>query len=477
MKLYKMKTKIKNVNIIINSLFFMFSVVLLLYPAIYNGYPLIHPDAGTYISSGFSNVVPLDRPIIYGLFVRHISLYYSLWLVIIAHAIIVTSFIVLFFKYFLKTNAIYLKTFILVSILTVFTQIGHFTAQIIPDIFASLIIIGFLILLSKNKLPKVVLLYVSTILIFSILSHLSHLALSSALGILLLIFFLIFRKKKFHNIKFVQTKRVLIIIIISWILLPSINFLFGNDFQIKSKTKNIILMARMIESGLAIEYLEDNCKNNEYELCSHLDDLKKRKTAASFVWDYSSPLYSGGCFDRNKISDCWKKKNDEYGKIIEEIYKIPKYRKKLLLIAITGTFQQLLNFDASNEYKTGTKNSPVKSKIEFFYSKEYKSFLSSSQSGNGLQIKTTNKIQFYTIIISFVLILFLLLNKKYRIKLSYENYVSLFLILLALFVNAFICATFSNVVGRYQARLIWLLPFFVITYFLESINIDISAKK
>ena len=54
--------------------------------AFYNQFPLVYPDTGTYINSGFMGEVPQDRPIFYGLFLRHISLHHSLWFVILAQA-------------------------------------------------------------------------------------------------------------------------------------------------------------------------------------------------------------------------------------------------------------------------------------------------------------------------------------------------------------------------------------------------------
>lgn len=68
---------------ILNFVLFSLSVILLIMPAIVNGYPLVYSDSGTYIGSGFEGIVPVDRPIAYGLFVRHISVAYSLWFVIL----------------------------------------------------------------------------------------------------------------------------------------------------------------------------------------------------------------------------------------------------------------------------------------------------------------------------------------------------------------------------------------------------------
>jgi hypothetical protein len=45
--------------------------------AIWNGYPLVFLDTGTYVASGFERFVPRDRPLAYGFFIRHSSLAHS----------------------------------------------------------------------------------------------------------------------------------------------------------------------------------------------------------------------------------------------------------------------------------------------------------------------------------------------------------------------------------------------------------------
>ena len=63
-----------NRDYLINTVLLFISVFVLIIPALKNGYPILFSDSGTYLSSGHSGYVPVDRPILYGIFVRHISL-------------------------------------------------------------------------------------------------------------------------------------------------------------------------------------------------------------------------------------------------------------------------------------------------------------------------------------------------------------------------------------------------------------------
>src|SRR3954469_22297231 len=80
------------------------SVVAFLYCALLNGYPLIFPDTGTYLYSGFAHFVPVDRPIFYGIFLRHISLAWSLWLPVIVQSLIAYYLIFQSFRQLAKSS-------------------------------------------------------------------------------------------------------------------------------------------------------------------------------------------------------------------------------------------------------------------------------------------------------------------------------------------------------------------------------------
>jgi len=86
-------------KIFIDLLLLIVSVTIMLQPAIYNQYPLCHPDLLSYLSSGFDNIVHPFRPFFYGVIIRHISMGYSLWFVIIFQAFIFSLTLYLVYRY------------------------------------------------------------------------------------------------------------------------------------------------------------------------------------------------------------------------------------------------------------------------------------------------------------------------------------------------------------------------------------------
>ncbi|MFC2139001.1 hypothetical protein ACFLTE_12600, partial [Bacteroidota bacterium] len=67
------------------------------------------------------------------------------------------------------------------------------------------------------------------------------------------------------------------------------------------------------------------------------------------------------------------------------------------------------------------------------------------------------------------LILIIFVN-RHKIRYNNNLYLALIIIIISLIVNSFICGTFSIPVGRYQGRIIWLLPFMLIVFIFEQID-------
>src|SRR5438105_15945017 len=65
--------KNKNYLIIRHVLYYSVGTLILLAPALYDHFPLIYADLGTYIRSGFMTETPVDRPITYGILLRLFS--------------------------------------------------------------------------------------------------------------------------------------------------------------------------------------------------------------------------------------------------------------------------------------------------------------------------------------------------------------------------------------------------------------------
>jgi hypothetical protein len=136
--------------------------LILMIDAFYNGFPIVYSDSSTYIASGFSFEMPMDRPITYSLLLRLFSLNgISLWLVIFFQSLLTSFLIFSITKIFVKKE-VYLKYGLLcIILLALFTGLSWTTSQILADIFTSIALLSsILLILNEQKKAMRIFLYI-----------------------------------------------------------------------------------------------------------------------------------------------------------------------------------------------------------------------------------------------------------------------------------------------------------------------------
>lgn len=416
----------------------------LIWPAIYNGYPLVYSDSGTYIAAGFLREIPVDRPIVYSLLVRHSSLAFSLWFVIVFQSFIVAYVVYMFARRFFQKNVFLIST-IIVVLLSILTGISNYSSQIMPDIFSALTIIGLAVLLSSDKLQFREYL-LATIVVFSAMSHLSNMLL--LFGIAFVIFLLMIFRFTSKKIFF----KSIVIATTSLLMLLSINYSYSGKFQV-ARASNVFLLGRMIDIGVVKEYLNENCDKEKYILCKNIAELPD--VGYQFIWDYSSPLYDDDCMNV-KWESCWEEKNDNYGLLINDILGTPKYRNKVIKTCFFDFFKQNIDFGIGH-LTPQRKTSSVEGWIDFEFNDEYSSYKNSKQYKSTQYFETMSLIQLITVIISLIAIAVILFIYR-EIEAIKKNRLTIFVLFTGIVGNALTVVLFSAVLDRYQSRIIWIIP-------------------
>jgi hypothetical protein len=447
----------------INSLFIACSVISLIFPALVNGYPLFYPDSGAYIASGFDNHIPVDRPMMYCFFVRHISMADSLWFVIVAQAILVTAFINVILKKVTQSKFSVIYSFLTIVFLSCSTGIANYTSQIMADIFTGIAISGLCFFLTFSCLSKGTKIFLSILIIFSIASHSSNLLTASLLiGLMILFSKLI---AKYFQIPFKKIAAIGGLVVACWLLIPTINSLFEAGFKV-SRAPNIFFMGRLMESGILEDYLKENCQVKPNELCEYVGHLPKY--SGDFLWGNDSPLYAGGC-NSTKGSDCWLVKNNRYAPIVKDIFTTPKYIGRYLLFAVNESWKQI-NCNFTADLIPQAENSSVIDNISWHYKKDYQQYISASQAKSPFMFHTVNRVQNIIVPISFFALLLIFILKKYRDRMPSNLRLFILLSLAGILFNDAVCATFSTVDSRFEGRVIWILPFLLILYLLSQLK-------
>ncbi len=319
-------------------LFIIGSAFIFIIPALYNGFPLVTSDTGTYIASAMDNNVPNDRPAIYSFFVRFISLRDSLWFVVFFQGILLSLILSVFIKTFFPDYFSIKYRLLIFSMLTYFTSLPWFTSQIMADAFSSCWILSIAILLfgNQSKGGKV---FTAVLFILSSMMHNSFML--TNLLIITSIFLIYVLKKSIRSQ--IEFKKLLLFACLSvgaWIITPTINYFIDKKFRV-SGSPHIFIMARLAETGILEKYLSKEC--------NWIHDLKKISPKTEYI---ISAKHSKFALDvtQGKSADGTPVQQYHYGKTNNQQFRIVKNPDSLFSIVstITGKVLSVSNADFKN---------------------------------------------------------------------------------------------------------------------------------
>jgi hypothetical protein len=441
------------------------SCIALLWPALYNGYPLVYSDSGVYIFTGFLNEVPVDRPIGYSLFVRHMSLKYSLWIVLFIQALIVTYVLYMTVRRFNFKHSL-ASTAVIITILSFTTGISNYTSQIMPDIFSAVVILGTAVILT-SKMIKIKEWILFVFIVFGAISHLSNVIVLIGVALIVImawIFKVVDRKTMF---------KALIIGVVPVLTLVSINKIYIGSFKM-SRASNVFLIGRLIEVGVIKDYLNENCAKTDYVLCDEIEQIPNH--AWVFLWDAESPLYKNGCNDFG-MAYCWEEKNDKFGVLINDVLSESKYRNKVIKTCTIDFFRQLIDFKIGGLVPQ-RETSAVQLRIEDHFKNEVSEYKNARQYKSTLEFETMSLIQLVMVVTSLFIIVSGFIFWK-RINLTKDHSRLIFFLLIGVLGNALTVVMFSAVLDRYQSRVIWILPLIgfilICKYLVEKSNLKMNS--
>ena len=434
----------------------------------YNGYPLVYSDTGTYINSGFEKIVPFDRPITYGLFLSFFSFHYSAWFVVLFQNLL-TAFVILellktfFHNYsYDKIRKIYC---LILLFLVVFTGIGWYSNQLMPDFFAPLTILCFFILIIRSNIPLASWIGLSLILLYSAISHFSHLMIGTVLVFVCIVLKYLLKEK----LKDLSIKRIGytgFIVLSGWFILPAINYALEQEYTL-SKGSHVFLMGHLTDTGILEEFLKENCDTPEYKdckLCAYKEILPR--DAAGFIW-------AGEILEK---TGNWKDSKTEYNKIIRGTLNKPKYLFANMYKSFLYGLIQLTDNKIGHGLSAYRENSAPYGQIHWRFHNELNNYLNSLQNksdGADFNLDILNRFHFSLLIIC-LFITVLLLTGTIRSKLDPTTVIFLVFVVASIVINSFITAGLNSPYGRLQTRVVWLFPLSIIIILIKNQTIIIQ---
>jgi hypothetical protein len=442
-------------NVLINSGFLVLGVLILIGPALQNGFPIMHHDSGTYLLQGFDHKIPVSRPISYCWFVRFSSNFFSLWSVVIIQALIVYWMILLTVNTLLGKRDTAWLPFLAMAILSITTGLSYYVSQIMPDIFLPVAMMGIFVLLQREKLPVYTFIILGLILWISLIVHMSNLPIITAVSFAVLAL-AVFTRKTFKIIFRRNVFILFFVLLISWLTNPFISYSFGEGFRM-SNSSNIVFFSRLLQAGAAQQYIRDKCKeDDQYYLCKYLDVIDGYKRLDDFLWNDKSFLYDHPCTGKNWEA-CWRERNEEFGIVNSGILSHPASRKIYLKAVWNDFLLQLRSFELT-AYVSFSAGSHIEYPIKLYFANDYDAYTNSFQYMAPLNFREQNKIIRWTTILALIIIIGLIIKNKYYFSKDSPFFNLILIVLFGWIVNGVLTVSLAVVSNRFLGRFIWLLP-------------------
>ncbi len=263
--------------------------VMMLWPALLNGYPLVFADSGTYLSQAIDGYLGWDRPVFYSLLLRLFHLKTSTWPPVVAQAGMTAWLLCVLLRCMLPAaSAWWLVP--LTGMLSIASPLPWFVSELMPDIFTSVVVIVLLLLtLYPAALHRWERLALFALGVAAVAVHSSHLPLALALILLLVPL----RRRLRLTGQFRRADLAVVVLVPCLAAAATIGInLIGHHRASILPFGNVFLLARMLSDGPGRTALQQSCPTAGWRLCAYADRIPA--DSDHFLWDAGSPLYRAG---------------------------------------------------------------------------------------------------------------------------------------------------------------------------------------
>lgn len=418
------------------------SACLLLSVALYNGYPTVYPDTASYLYTGKFGigVFPFRSPG-YGVFAMLASLGRSLWFTAIAQAVIVVFVLYEACKYLIGGDSRF-RDHCLVGIaafLAAFSSLPWETSLVMPDVFAGVVFLS-LLLLAFNAdlswLERIALVAISAV---GAGGHASLLPIGAAFVAVV---------AAASAVRWTPRGAPSLKSALPWLIVPllaaglwnaNLNRQMGLGFRL-SPAGNDFLMGRLLNDGLAGDYLRANCATKRFAACRYLDNLPKTPEQLLFWHPLLRQMDANG---------------NEAGEIVRGT--LATYPLRFAWNSAKHTLRQMVQCRTGDEVRdlalhAVNSNGPVIAQVLPSDLAAY----SGSRLIQGRLVGLTKivaGVDLGAFALSGIACVFLACSGR-DAKWGWFFYSAVAF----LFLNAAVCATFAGVYDRYQARVAWIIP-------------------
>src|SRR5579871_4237699 len=438
----------------------LFAALVMTWPALYNGYPLLYPDSMSYLEDGrlvaralFLRKFSADyggRSFIYCLGILPFHWGVTPWPIVGLQALL-TAYVMWLVVRSILLRRTAMRYLAIVVVLSLLTSLSWFVSLIMPDILGPVLYLCiYLLVFARETITRAERFTLVLIAWWAVASHATHLML--ALGICaLLALLLVLRRQPMQRRMRAIGEVVIIVLLAAAAHLMLHAYLYGQPSL--NGERPPFLMARVIADGPGRWYLEQHCNEVKLTICNYAHNLPD--DSDDFLWRADGIWHSADRATKNRL------RQEETSFVLATLRAYPRQQ---LTKSADNFWQQLTTFGLEDL----GPNEWVLQVFDRVLPGGRPRYLQSRQARNALPFEFFTSVQNWTIIASLVVISAFAPRLWRRRS---PRLVALSAVILPVVIaNAFVTGVLSMPEDRFQSRVIWLLPLLAALLVLEWLD-------
>ncbi len=406
--------------------------LMLIAPALWNGYPLLQWDTGGYLARWYEGYLVPSRSTVFGIYL-HLGEHSDFWINLGIQALATLWILQLTLRVLGLFRPLRLAAMGVVLILT--TALPWLASMLLTDIFAGLSVLSlFILVLHGDKISTLEKILLFAFTAFAGATH------SATLAVLLGLCCAGWIARPFlrRQIAVSGLMQGSLTIVAGVAMLLSANFALSGELAWTPGGSGVAF-GRMLQDGIVTRYLRDHCPQANFKLCPYRNELPP--TADDFLWGHSM-------FD---ALGRFKGLNDEMGFIA--LHSLAEYPLWQAEAAIAATAQQLVHVatgEGTNVWIPHTYGI-----IERYIPSQLKPMRAAHQQHWDINFAAVNWLHIPVALASMVLVFAMFGFAIWRREFDDLSLLA-GVACLALLGNAFVCGVISGPHDRYGARMVWI---------------------
>jgi hypothetical protein len=406
--------------------------LMLIAPALWNGYPLLQYDTGGYLARWYERYLVPSRSTVFGLYL-HFGEDSSFWINLGIQALATLWMLQLTLRVFGMVRPSRLAAVSIILVLT--TALPWLSSMLLTDIFAGLSVLSlYLLVLHGDRISTV---EKGSLFAFTAFAAATH---SATLAVLLGLCCAGWIARRFMPARIAVSGLLQgsLTIVAGAAMLLSANFaLSGKVAWTPGGTG--VAFGRMLQDGIVTRYLRDHCPQANLKLCPYRDQLPA--TADQFLWG-KSMFNALGRFDGM---------NEEMGSIVtHSLAEYPLWQAEAAIVAAAQQLVHVATGEGTNGWIPHTYGI-----IERYMPAQLEPMRAAHQQHWDINFNTINWIHVPVALASILLVFGMAASAIWRRRLD-ELTLLAATVSLALLGNAFVCGVISGPHDRYGARMAWI---------------------